>query len=144
MGDVNLLILLGHVGKDPEIRYTQGGAKVANFSVATTDRWKDKSGQAQEKTTWHRCVAWGGIADVVEQYCPGGKQVHIQGSIETHSWEKDGEKRSMQQVRVLQLALLGGGKRKERDAAGDGADTGRITAPPPAAEPASATDDIPF
>lgn len=86
-GTVNKVILIGRLGKDPEIRSTPSGTSVAKFSIATDDRWTDKSGEKQERTEWHNIVAWGKLAEICGQYLRKGKLVYIDGSIRTESWD---------------------------------------------------------
>ena len=83
MASVNKAIIVGNLGRDPELRYTQNNTPVCNFSVATTSKWKDKSDQQQEKTEWHNCVAWARLAEVCKEYLHKGKQVYIEGPMET-------------------------------------------------------------
>lgn len=113
MSSHNLITLVGNVGKAPEIR-TVGSGKVANFSLATSRQWKDKSGQKQEKTEWHRLVAWNagqtGLADIVERYVQKGDKVLVVGALEYREWEKDGVTRTSAEIRVTDLRLLGGKK----------------------------------
>ena len=115
---VNKVILVGNLGRDPEIRSTPSGQNVANFSVATTRRWKDRDGNRQEKTEWHNIVAWGKQAEIAGQYLTKGKQVFVEGRLETRSWEKDGQKHFRTEVICDQFTMLGGGTR------GDGAGRG--------------------
>ena len=116
MASVNKVILVGNLGRDPETRYTTGGDAVTNIRVATTDTWKDKNGEKQEKTEWHNCVAWnakqgGGLADVVERYCKKGKQIYVDGEIEYRQYQdKEGQTRYITEIRVRELILLGGGR----------------------------------
>jgi single-strand DNA-binding protein len=107
---VNCATLLGNVGKDPEIRALPSGTKVANFSLATTERYKDQQGNWQDRTEWHNLVAYARLADVTEKYVKKGTQLYVEGKIETHSWDdrKSGEKRYQTQIRVDELVLLGG------------------------------------
>src|SRR6187200_3048368 len=112
MASVNKVTLIGNVGKDPEIRYTQSGEPIANFSLATSENWTDKSGQKQEKTEWHRVEVFGKTAQVVRDYCTKGKSVYIEGSIRYDEWtDKDGNKKYMTKIRVSgpgsRLVLLG-------------------------------------
>ena len=86
-GTVNKVILIGRLGKDPEIRSTPSGTSVAKFTIATDDRWTDKSGEKQERTEWHNIVAWGKLAEICGQYLRKGKLVYIDGSIRTESWD---------------------------------------------------------
>src|SRR5215510_11567187 len=113
MASVNRVILIGNLGKDPEIRYTQSGEPIANFSLATNEAWTDKSGQKQERTEWHRVEVFGKTAQVVRDYCSKGKQVYLEGSIRYDEWtDKDGNKKYMTKIRISgpnsRLVLLGG------------------------------------
>jgi single-strand DNA-binding protein len=108
MASVNLVIVLGNLGRDPEIRYTTGGDAVATLNIATTERWKDKSGAQQEKTEWHRVVLYGRTAEVAGQYCKKGKPVYIEGRLQTRSWEKDGVTKYVTEIVGNRLQLLGG------------------------------------
>lgn len=110
---VNKVILVGNLGRDPEIRSTPSGQNVANFSVATTRRWKDRDGNRQEKTEWHNIVAWGKQAEIAGQYLTKGKQVFVEGRLETRSWEKDGQKHYRTEVICDQFTMLGGGTRSD-------------------------------
>ena len=112
MASVNKVILIGNVGKDPEIRYTQGGEPIANFSLATSESWTDKAGQKQEKTEWHRVEVFGKTAQVVRDYVTKGKPLYIEGSIKYDEYtDKDGIKRNVTRIRVSgfnsRLVLLG-------------------------------------
>ena len=94
MGSVNKVILVGNLGRDVELRYTTGGNAVANFSLATTETWNDKSGTRQEKTEWHRVVLWGKQAESLQEYLTKGKQVYLEGRLQTREYDgKDGNKR---------------------------------------------------
>ena len=113
MASVNKVVLIGNLGKDPEIRYMQSGEPIANFSLATSEQWTDKGGQKQERTEWHRVEVFGKTAQVVRDYCQKGKQVYIEGSIRYDEWtDKDGNKKYMTKIRVSgpnsRLVLLGG------------------------------------
>lgn len=108
---VNKVILIGRVGQDPEIRHTQGGQAVANFSVATSERWKDKkTGEAKETTEWHKCVAWGSLAEnVIAKWVHKGDPLYVEGKIETRKWQdKSGQDRYTTEIRVKDVTLLGG------------------------------------
>ena len=96
MAGVNKVILVGRLGQDPEVRYTPDGTAVANFSLATSTEWKDKnSGEKREKTEWHRIVAWRRLGEICGEYLSKGKQVYIEGRLQTRDWEdKDGNKKS--------------------------------------------------
>lgn len=103
---VNKVILVGNVGKQPDIRATQSGAKVANFSLATSSSYKDKSDEWQEKTEWHRCVAFGKTAEAIEKYVGKGSKLYVEGALETREWEKDGIKRYSTEVKAYQVVFL--------------------------------------
>ncbi len=105
---VNKVILVGHLGQDPEVRHINSGTAVCNLSIATSESWKDKQGNKQERTEWHRCVAWGKLAEICGQYLRKGALVYLEGKLETQKWEKDGETRYTTQVRVEQMRMLGG------------------------------------
>ena len=110
MVGVNKVILIGNLGKDPELRYTPGGQPTANFSLATTERWTDKNGQRQEKTEWHNIVAWGKLAELVNQYLKKGRPVYIEGRITNRSWEdRDGNKKYRTEIVANQIQFLGSG-----------------------------------
>ena len=113
MASVNKVILIGNLGKDPEIRYMQSGEPVANFSLATSEQWTDKGGQKQERTEWHRVEVFGKTAQVVRDYVTKGRPVYIEGSIRYEEWtDKDGNKRNTTRIRVSgpgsRLVMLGG------------------------------------
>jgi single-strand DNA-binding protein len=109
MAGVNLAIIIGNLGRDPEMRYTPAGVPVASFSVATSDEWKDKdTGEKQERTEWHRIVAWRGLAEVCGKYLRKGSQVYIEGKIQTRSWEdKDGIQRYTTEIIAQNMQMLG-------------------------------------
>jgi single-strand DNA-binding protein len=107
MSGVNKVILVARLGKDPEVRHTEGGHTVANFSVATSESYKDKSGQKVEQTEWHNIVLWGKLAEVAEKYLNKGDQVYIEGKLRTRSWEKDGITRYVTEVIGNNLTMLG-------------------------------------
>jgi single-strand DNA-binding protein len=153
MASVNKVIIVGNLGRDPEVRYTASGQPVANFSVATSERWTDKNtGQPQEKTEWHRIVVWGKQAANCGQYLKKGRSVYVEGRLQTREWvdPKDNQKRYVTEIVANQVQFLGG-----RDGAGDprpmpdGNDFG--PPPPEFASDASASsgssspdEDIPF
>lgn len=108
MASVNKAILIGNLGKDPELRYTPGGAAVVNFPIATNERWKDKNGQPQERTEWHNIVLWGRLAEIANDYLRKGSSVYIEGRLQTRSWEdRDGNKRYTTEVVGNRMQLLG-------------------------------------
>ena len=105
---VNKVILIGRLGKDPEVKLLPTGSKVANFSVATSKTWKDKSGEKQERTEWHKVVVWNKTAELVEKYLSKGREVYIEGELQTRDWEdKDGNKRYTTEVVANQINFLG-------------------------------------
>ena len=108
MASVNKVILMGNLGKDPEVRFMPNGDAVCNFSIATTDNWKDKNGEKQERTEWHNIVMWRGLADVAQKYLTKGKLVYIEGKLRTRSYEdKEGHKRYSTEVVAESFKLLG-------------------------------------
>jgi single-strand DNA-binding protein len=114
MGSVNKVILVGNLGRDAELRYTPAGAAVATINMATTETWNDKSGQKQEKTEWHRVVLWGKVAESLAEYLKKGKQVYVEGRLQTRQWDdKDGNKRYTTEIRSDSIVLLGGGGMSE-------------------------------
>jgi single-strand DNA-binding protein len=110
MGSVNKVILVGNLGRDAELRYTPGGAAVATLNMATTEVWNDKAGQKQEKTEWHRIVLWGKTAESLAEYLTKGKQIYVEGRLQTRQWDdKDGNKRYTTEIRSDRVVLLSGG-----------------------------------
>jgi single-strand DNA-binding protein len=108
MAGINKVILIGRLGGDPEIRYTNNGTAVANFSLATSTNWTNKSGEREERTDWHKIVAFGRLGEICGEYLNKGKQVYVEGRLQTRSWEdKDGNKRKTTEVVALQLQMLG-------------------------------------
>lgn len=118
MSSLNKVILIGNVGKEPEVRTTNGGSKVASLSLATSRKWTDGKGEKQEKTEWHRLVVWNrgksGLADVVERYVGKGSKLCVEGSIEYREYEKDGERKFITEINVSGLTMLGGDKKPEK------------------------------
>ncbi len=107
MASVNKAILVGNLGHDPELRYTQGGTAVVNFSVATNEKWKDKDGNDQERTEWHRIVVWGRSAENCAQCLQKGSSVYIEGQLQTREWEdKDGNKRTTTEINARSVQFL--------------------------------------
>jgi single-strand DNA-binding protein len=109
MAGVNKVILVGRLGADPEVRYTPSGVAVANFSIATSEEWKDKNtGEKKEQTEWHRIVVWRRLAEICGEYLHKGSQVYIEGRLQTRSWEdKDGNKRWTTEILALNMQMLG-------------------------------------
>lgn len=146
---VNKVILVGRLGKDPELKYTGSGTPFCRFSMATDDVWNDKtSGERQEKTEWHNIVAWDRLAEICNQYLTKGRLVYIEGSLQTREWDdQEGNKRRTTEIRARDMVMLGsgsgegaaGGQRRAASAEGGGASA--------ASSPSTSTitdDDIPF
>jgi single-strand DNA-binding protein len=109
MAGVNKAILIGNLGRDPELRYTQSGQAVVNFTLATSENWNDKSGERVERTEWHRIVVWGKVGEVCAQYLSKGRTVYVEGRIQTREWEdKDGNKRNTTEINAQTVQFLGG------------------------------------
>jgi len=140
MGSMNKAIIIGNLGRDAELRYTTSGAAVATLNVATTETWKDKdSGEKKEKTEWHRVVVWGKQAEALAGYLTKGKQIAVEGSIQTRKWDdKDGNTRYTTEIKSHHITLLGGGGGRRDESETTDAGSG---APP--MEPIT-DDDIPF
>ena len=108
MSGVNKAIIVGNLGSDPELRHTQGGTPVANFRVATNEVYKSRDGERTERTEWHRVVAFGRLAEICGQYLKKGKQVYLEGRIQTRDWDdKDGNKRYTTEIVATQMVMLG-------------------------------------
>lgn len=106
---VNKVILVGNLGRDPELKYTPSGAAVASFSIATTEKYKDRDGQFVEKTEWHNVVAWKQLAEICGKYLHKGKQVYIEGKLQTRKWQdRDGNDRYTTEIVAEQMQMLGG------------------------------------
>jgi len=102
-------MLIGRLGADPEMRYTEGNNAVANFRIATSEKWTDKGGNKQEKTEWHRIVAWGKLAELAGEYLSKGRQVYVEGRLQTREWkDKEGAKRYTTEIIAKQIVFLGG------------------------------------
>lgn len=129
---MNKAMIIGNLGNDPEIRYTQDGIPVATFSVATTERWKDGEGNRQEHTDWHRVVAWRGLAEVCGEHLSKGSKVFIEGKLRTRKWEdQNGNTRYTTEIIARDLEMLGG---RRQDNGGS----------PPNQEEPPLPDDVPF
>ena len=150
---LNKVMLIGNLGADPEIRYTAGGAAVANVRLATADSWRDKdSGETQERTEWHRVVFFGRLAEIVEQYVKKGSQIYIEGRLQTRKWQdKEGNEKSSTEIVASEMQMLGGrggagGGGAERSGANVGGGGSRSDSAPrgQAEPPMDFDDDIPF
>lgn len=108
MAGINKVILVGNLGRDPEVRYTQDGRAIANFTIATSESWKDKmTGETREKTEWHRIVAFGRLGEICGEYLAKGRQIYIEGRLQTRSWEKDGITRYTTEIVADRMQMLG-------------------------------------
>ncbi len=137
---VNKVILLGNLGKDPDLRYTPSGKAVATFSLATSERWTSQDGQKQENTTWHNIVAWGKQAETIKEYLTKGRQVYLEGRIANRSYEdKEGNKKYISEVVVQNFSFVG---KKPSSGNGGGQTPPAETAPETA--PKESDDDLPF
>jgi len=142
MSGVNKAILVGHLGADPTMRYTQSGTAVAQFNLATTERFNDRNGERQERTEWHRVVVWAKLAEICNQYLKKGKQVYIEGRLQTRQWEdQSGTKRYTTEIVANQMVMLG--------RAGDTADVPAQESPPDTVSQETGSgkgddDDLPF
>jgi single-strand DNA-binding protein len=132
---LNKVQLIGKLGRDPELKYMPNSTAVVNFSLATSRKWKDKDGQKQEKTDWHRLSAFGKLAEIIGQWLKKGSLAYFEGRLQTREYEKDGQKHYVTEIIVSEMEMLGGGKREETERTGDVQDT------PP--EPSDASD-LPF
>ena len=145
---VNKVILIGNLGKDPEIRFTPNGKAMAKFSVATTEKWTDTQGQKQERTEWHNIVVWGKQAETCGQYLNKGRQVFVEGSIRTRSYDdRDGNKKYITEIVARDVRFLGGNNQRG-GAAPQGEDQGPVNPPPGGSvggdEFPGGDEDIPF
>ncbi|MGQ0441887.1 MAG: single-stranded DNA-binding protein [Methylophilaceae bacterium] len=125
MASVNKVILVGNLGRDPEVRYMPNGEAVCNFSIATTENWKDKSGVKQEKTEWHNIVMYRKLAEIAGEYLKKGRPVYIEGRLQTRKWEKDGVTRYSTEIIGDNMQMLG----NKSDGAGVSYEGGQIDAP---------------
>jgi single-strand DNA-binding protein len=160
---VNKVILVGRLGQNPEVRNTPSGAAVANFSVATNESWMDKSGQKQERTEWHKVVVWGKLAELCQQYLTKGRQVYLEGSLQTRQWQdKDNQTKYTTEIRAQTVQFLGATQGQGAGAGagqyspsdrgagagnmnmGGGADYGSMPQMGAQSEPSFTEDDIPF
>src|SRR5687768_11699349 len=164
MASVNKVILIGNLGRDPETRYMPDGGAITNISVATTDKWKDKNGELQEKTEWHRVAFFGKLAEIAGEYLKKGSQVYVEGRLQTRKWQdKDGVDKYTTEIVADRMQMLGsrqgmgGGDRERASGSGAGAGGGGDDRPAggaggkPATKPAAKggkfddfEDDIPF
>lgn len=143
MGSVNKVILVGHLGADPDLKYTPSSKAVCNLRVATSEHWKDKGGAKQEKTEWHRVTVWGDLAENCSKYLAKGRSVYVEGRLETRSYEKGGVTMYSTDIVASQVVFLGGGEKSEEQKV-----IPLRSGPPPANSGPPSTnaqdDDIPF
>ena len=155
MGSVNKAILVGNLGRDAEMRFTAGGTPVATVSLATTERFTDREGQKKEDTQWHRIVIWGKTAESLHEYLTKGKQIYVEGRIQTREWtDKEGQKVKTTEIRADRIVLLGGGgggggegrprSGGGRQSYGGGADSGDMAPADSGPVDVPNDDDIPF
>ena len=143
MSGINKVILVGRLGRDPEVRYTTDGTAVASFSIATSEEWKDKdSGEKRERTEWHRIVAWRRLGEICGEYLSKGRQVYVEGKLQTQSWEKDGVTRYTTEIVASDVQFLGG--RDANDGSRSFSDKSSPNMPEEPPYQDSADDDIPF
>jgi single-strand DNA-binding protein len=116
MGNLNKAMIIGRLGADPEVRFTQANTAVASFSVATSEKYKDKNGEMVENTEWHKVVAWGRLAEICQEFIRKGSQIYVEGPIQTRSWDdKDGVKRYTTEIKALVIQMLDGkGEKSEQ------------------------------
>ena len=145
MAGVNKAILIGNLGRDPELRYTQNGQAVVNFTLATSESWNDKaSGEKVERTEWHRIVVWGKLGELCAQYLTKGRSVYVEGRIQTREWEdKEGQKRRTTEINAQNVKFLDSASRSSGPGQGPG---NAPTSDSPAGEPSqdAPPDDVPF
>jgi single-strand DNA-binding protein len=140
---LNKVMLIGNLGKDPELRYTSSGVAVATFSLATSDSWKDQEGNQQERTEWHNIVAWRKLAEICGEWLKKGKKVYLEGRIQTRSYDdkNTGQKRYITEIVADNLIMLDGGGGGRAATAESSASPAASEQMPPAASP---EDDLPF
>jgi single-strand DNA-binding protein len=138
---VNKVILIGNLGKDPEVRYTGSGVAVATFTLATNESWRDAEGNTQERTEWHNLVAWRKLAEVIGEYLKKGSKIYVEGRLQYRTYDdKNGVKRYVTEIVVDQMVMLDG---RNREGAGGSSDPGPV-APPAGPGPTPKDDDLPF
>jgi single-strand DNA-binding protein len=141
MKSVNKVILVGNLGKDPEVKHVTNGTPIARLTVATNERFKDKDGQWQDRAEWHNVVLWARLAEIAGEYLKKGNKVYIEGRLETRSWDKDGEKRYTTSIVASELVLLGG--REPSEGTNEKPETREAVAPNAHGVPIT-DDDLPF
>lgn len=142
MKGVNKVILIGNLGRDPETKYLPSGDPVTTFSIATSESWKDKQGQKQERTEWHNIVAFSRLAEICSEYLRKGSKVYVEGQLRTQSWEKDGQKHYKTEIVAREMQMLDG--RNDSCSRGERADAMPARQMPASSAPDDFEDDIPF
>jgi single-strand DNA-binding protein len=148
-GSVNKVILIGRLGKDPEVKYTPSGTPVAKFTLATDEAFKDRAGEQQRRTEWHTIVAWSKLAEICGEYLTKGKQIYIEGSIRSRQWEdQGGNKRTAYEIVAREMKMLGSRADSERNAPSAPnrapAESEASPEPSPTSAPEITDEDIPF
>lgn len=144
MASLNKVMLIGNLGKDPELRYTTSGQAVASFSLATSEKFKNKSGESEERTEWHRVTLWGKLAEIAGEYLSKGKTIYIEGRLQTREWaDRDGNKRYTTEIVGDRMQMLGG-KGEGSSGGGAGRRSGGTETTVSYDEPPFQDDDIPF
>lgn len=145
MAGVNKVILIGNLGADPEVKTLESGTKVATIRLATTERYKDRDGNAQEKTEWHNVVLWRGLAEITEKYLKKGRQVYIEGSLQTRKWtDQSGADRYTTEIVAREMTMLGGPGGSGGDSAPSNGFSSNQVSEPPQQPIGDIDDDLPF
>ena len=144
MAGVNKVILVGNLGKDPEVRDLEGGASVANFPLATSESYKDKNGNKVEHTEWHNIVVWRGLAEIARKYLKKGSTICVEGKIRTRSWEKDGSKRYTTEIIAENFTMLGGNNARKEDGSQNSNSSNEHSLNEETMMGANSADDLPF
>jgi len=137
MNGINKAILIGNLGRDPEVRTLESGVKVATFSIATTETYKNKNGEKVDQTEWHNIVMWRGLAEVAEKYLNKGNQIYLEGRIRTRTYEKDGQTKYMTEIVADQMTMLGGRRSDTQEEQTSKVEEPNVPEPKP-------DDDLPF
>ncbi len=143
MAGINKVILVGNLGRDPEVKTLETGAKYARFSLATTESYKDKSGERKDRTEWHNIICWRGLAEIAEKYLTKGNSIYLEGKIRTTSWEDNGQKRTSVEIVADTFTMLGSKNNGASASESNGLKAPVVEPAPINAEPDSG-DDLPF
>ena len=145
MAGVNKVILIGNLGRDPEVRHLESGASVANFPIATTESYKDKNGNRQDQTEWHNIVLWRGLAEIAEKYLKKGSQIYIEGKLRSRSWEdKEGNTRYITEVVGDSMTMLGGRSENNTLSQAQESKAEKVSQETPISSADDENDDLPF